>query len=412
MENIFRRIKDPAGAFLCLINLLSILLLFKSYPEYFAEKSIWPLTSVLSVHPWAGWADILWQHTWLLFLISIGLNIFGILRSHWSISLILAVLNILINQRNYWVSDASPKLLVFLLLWHSLFLASRGKERKWIYRFFTIQLILIYFQNGFLKLNPIWMEWGTVLNLSFADPGLSHGWMMHLKDWDFRILTKIIPYIEIIFPFFLFSRFRVYIAGLFIFYHLCIVFMYNLGLFSAIMIAWWILYLIPTQSSDKEAKYQYRSILAGMWIVIIVIQTGAHYFNHRFSPAVEKFLAQNYLKQKWSMFAYPEGLVVRYSVQCDSKECPESLKTWFRNEDWDHRRLSLMEKMGTRKDAKALREGFHNFLCRSYPEFQNIEIKLDHQFFDLKNPSKTWKEEKEWGTGSSCKNDPEKSFNS
>ena len=378
------------------------------FNAYFADDAIWTLSSHLAFHDWSAWAFPFWSHIKLLFMAIMALSLFAMWRKpHWAYSLVLAILMAILYQRNVWIGDSGDKLFVLLLIWHALLLASKKKSYHWMKLLFTFQLALLYFQNGYFKLNSVWMDSATALNLIWSYPGSAYQWIHAIAHYDLTWLNRLIPILEIILPVFLFTRWKNWIAGFFLFYHLLTALTLNIGFFSPIMFLWWAVFLCLNNKNEEGRTFSVPLVFALLWTMSNTIQTTMAIFHQSLPPKVDRILALSYLKQHWSMFSEPRNVIPQYDFYCFQKEqemsCSTDIVRWKDRNAWDKRELGLMDKMALRKFPGIVRRDFHRYLCRTHPEFDAIEIKLVRNHFDEKTLKLFQMEEVDFGVSKSCK---------
>lgn len=378
------------------------------YHTYFAADSLWPLSSQLETHFWRDWAGVFWQHSWLLFVAAMLAAALGLVRPSWKISLSLAFLMALIFQRNVWITDSGDKLLVILLVWHALLLSAQEKSLHWVKHLFTAQLALIYVQNGISKINPLWLDSATALNLIWSYPGSAFTWMESISRLELAWLSRVLPFLEIILAGFLYSRFRRKVACAFITYHLLTSATLNIGFFSPIMLLWWGVFLsLDKDFGPPRRSWNFPAILAAIWMATIVVQTVFQIFSIRLNRELEWRMAISYLKQSWTMFADPRNRIPRYRIECFSAErpipCSNEVLHWTQRERWDKRELGMMDKLATRSLPGLARRNFHQHLCSLQPEATAIDVSLQIEVKDLDDPSRRYFEKKNFGVDSRCR---------
>lgn len=359
------------------IVLVHLILLSSQYSEYFSQNSIWSSEQLVELGSWRSGLSFLWENMWILFSVGFCLGSLAFLTGATWTLLPLGLVLIFIQQRNFWISDAGDKLLILLLFW--VWILSEAKS-KWVKFFFSLQLCVIYLQNGYFKLHPAWLHERNALDLIWSDPGLTYTWFRELTWKPFSSLSFLIPFIELILPVFLFTRFKKKVAWVFIAYHVFIFFTMNLGVFSGVMLSWWAVFLNQTES-EREHRTDLRFVLSALWIVVILFQTIMLPFKFTFPASVENFLSESYLKQKWSMFGQPWIQRSGLSFQCYKSDvaipCPSIFEDWSSRGRWDHRQLTLVDKMVLRSNTLKLKQDFHRYLCSRISEVEEIQIRFE-----------------------------------
>lgn len=236
-----------------------------------------------------------------------------------SCAAILWVLIVSMQNRNLMILNGGDDLIRFLLLW-SIFLPldrhyslRDSQESKNVLNIGTIglitQLIILYWQTGWLKTGPEWADGsalGLVLHLDVFTTSIGN----YLATYP--EITKILTYLSlwtekyliffVLLPFFT-TRFSVVLA--FILLHLGIWLTMNIGVFPLVCIALWLALIPQLKTSNIEIKFSKISTTLGLGIISLtvwwVMATMA--VLPPVTDAARGFIYSTRLDQHWSMFA-------------------------------------------------------------------------------------------------------------
>ncbi|MBY0515975.1 MAG: hypothetical protein K2P81_03630 [Bacteriovoracaceae bacterium] len=402
---------DLVGKLLYLIILIDSLFLIFNYQEFYGEQGIWPLSLATFNNNWlqtvGSYFALSWSFLPFVFIILFLTLIYGIIiETKGPCSILIAFLLVLIQQRNFWITDGGDFFAVLFLVWHAFFKLTPSRYSKFTRYAFGLQLLLIYVENALLRNGLTWTQWGTAIDLIWGQEYLSYKWIRDLiANRDTKILTYFARYAEMIIPLFILVNKRRFVASFFILYHLVIFFTIRIEAFALINVIGWLLYLYPPSGRPTALdlkRWSWIPVVYGCWVFIIYLQgLNLTVFKMKIPKEVKKWLSVTYVGQSWNMFTPdPRNIFYTLEISC-SPECGDRFKDWTNMNQWGRRRKQFVIKMAEKRKHNYLFSGFQNYVCASsYSD--SVSIKLISQTIDLQEPTRVTFKELGWPIPGQC----------
>jgi len=394
-----------------ILTVIQLLSRFQKVPGFYTDHGVlprWIVFKELNILNWK-WSlfylhgsEELASALFILGFFLALLYIFGI-KTFWS-GIFLWIIVVSVNNRNMLVTNGGDRMLQILLFW-SLFLPA-GKSFAFFRNpknpteqvsipaaAFMIQIALIYFFSGLLKIHDIWYKEGTalyyVLNYNYITKPIASTFLQYPKL--LKIVTYLVFYLELIGPLLLFMPwhqkfFRWMVCILFILFHLATLIFFELGIFPYIGIVAWIA-LLPSDvwnnffyRADKIQHIpikSFKSIVTG-FLIVYVILFNVRSLNYKlltkFFPTQLNVVAQIFqIQQRWGMFApYPTKEDGTFSIEAKSKNgSPVNLTENYDTKIWRKYLLSLYYYHRHDPDYNS---SLMRYLCSQEPTVKSINL--------------------------------------
>ncbi|MBX9850547.1 MAG: HTTM domain-containing protein [Cytophagaceae bacterium] len=358
----------------------------------------------------------------LLFFAGIIFALFLLLgfKTRW-VTLISWLLLISLHNRNPYILNSGDKLLHLFLFW-SVFLPLGAKfslDEKWnkknyaneYFSFSTVALILqffcVYFFSALLKDISVWVSEGTAMYYALNFDRLVNPSFKFLVDYPglLEFISRFIFLLELIGPLaLLFLRrikfVKMLVVAAFILFHLAALFVFELGIFSYVCLAGWLLF-IPSgfwNKIDSRSNFfvisirKFKSLeYASLTLIIYVLCWNVRSLDfkrfEKIFPIRANIVAQVFqIQQRWGMFApvpsSEDGWMIivgktindeKINLLSDQKEIawnkPFEPSSEYQSKRWK----SYFYNAYSLHDEKLLKN-LAVYFCRKYAELENVNV--------------------------------------